>query len=62
MEPDDLLCSRNARNRGPDQAPLEHEVENWEVARVEDQSAPIPKREQAGLFGAFVPHNRIGEK
>jgi hypothetical protein len=41
MEPDDLLCSRNARSRTPlvgraqlriDQATLEKEIENWKYA------------------------------
>ena len=39
MEPDDLLCSRNARaSEGP----------RWTRA-VEDHSAPIPERKRASL-------------
>jgi hypothetical protein len=50
MEPDDLLCSRNARSRTPLvglmarlDVPVGGRVRK--LRAVEDQSAPIPKKE-----------------
>ncbi len=59
MEPDDLLCSRNARSDSPSPGlmarlgvPVGGRVRKSRA--VEDQSAPIPERERASLEGSFI--------
>ena len=58
MEPDDLLCSPNARSRTPlvglmarVGVPVGGRVRKWRA--VEDQSAPIP-REITSKVGAII--------
>jgi len=59
MEPDDLLCSRNARSRTPPLGLIARlgVLVGGRVRRlraVEDQSAPILEEQRASLEGAVI--------